>query len=91
MAGSPGNYTARLTKIPPDKGSFPIDHENRCKQHMVQFLKCLRDHKFDNEKCRSFSKDYLECRMQHGLMAKEDWKNLGFEDGNDTRKPDTSR
>lgn len=58
---------------------------------MVQFLKCLRDHKFDNEKCRSFSKDYLECRMQHGLMAKEDWKNLGFEDGNDTRKPDTSR
>lgn len=78
--GSPGNYSARLTKIPPDKGSFPIDHENTCKDQMVQFMKCLRDQKFDNDKCRDLSKDYLECRMQHGLMARDDWKNLGYKE-----------
>jgi cytochrome c oxidase assembly protein subunit 19 len=78
--GSPGNFSTRLTKIPPDKGSFPIDHDNACKGYMVQFMKCLRDNKFDNEKCRPFSKDYLECRMQQGLMAKEDWKNLGYKE-----------
>jgi len=80
MSGSPGNYTARLTKIPPDKGSFPIDHENVCKGHMVDFLKCLRSNKFNNEECRHISKAYLQCRMDHGLMARDDWKNLGFED-----------
>lgn len=79
MAGSPGNYTARLTKSPPDKGSFPIDHEQECKQVMVDFLKCLKQNRFNNEKCRAFSKEYLKCRMDNGLMAKEDWKNLGFD------------
>lgn len=78
--GSPGNFTARLTKIPPEKGSFPIDHENACKQHMISFLKCLQTNKFDNERCRNHSRDYLECRMEHGLMAKDEWKNLGYKD-----------
>lgn len=81
MAGSPGNYSARITKLPPDKGSFPIDHENECRDLMVDFLKCLKQNQFNNEKCRIFSKEYLKCRMDNGLMAKEDWKNLGFEDG----------
>lgn len=78
MSGAPGNYSARLKKIPPDKGSFPIDHENACKRVMIDFLKCLQANQFDNERCRSFSKDYLKCRMEQGLMAKDEWKNLGF-------------
>lgn len=78
MSGAPGNYSARLNKTPPDKGSFPIDHDNACKQSMVDFLKCLRTNKLDNEKCRGFSKEYLKCRMDNNLMAKEDWKNLGY-------------
>lgn len=77
--GSPGNYTARLTKYPPDKGSFPIDHEQACKEVMVDFLKCLKQNRFDNESCREFSKEYLKCRMDNGLMAKDEWKNLGFD------------
>lgn len=80
MSGSPGNYQARLTKIPPDKGSFPIDHEQACKQKMVRFLKCLQANQFDNEKCREDSKEYLQCRMDNQLMAKEEWKKLGYED-----------
>lgn len=79
MSGSPGNYSPRITKTPPDKGSFPIDHEQACKETMLDFLKCLKLNKFDNEKCRPFSKEYLKCRMDQGLMAKDDWKNLGFE------------
>lgn len=79
--GAPGNYTARLTKQPPDKGSFPIDHENACKRFMVDFLKCLSHNKFDNNKCREYSKEYLKCRMDQGLMAKEEWKNLGYDEG----------
>lgn len=81
MAGSPGNYSARLTKIPPDKGSFPIDHENACKKTMIEYLKCLQSNKLNNDKCRESSKEYLKCRMDNNLMAKEDWKNLGYSDG----------
>lgn len=79
MAGSPGNYTARLTKSPPDKGSFPIDHENACKGVMVEFLKCLKDNEFNNDKCRQHSKQYLQCRMDEGLMAQEEWPKLGYD------------
>lgn len=79
MSGSPGNYSTRLVKVPPEKGSFPIDHEAECQKPMIQFLKCLKENKFDNESCRQFSKDYLECRMANGLMAREDWKKLGYD------------
>lgn len=83
MAGSPGNYTARLTKTPPEKGSFPLDHENECKKFMVEYLKCLRSSKFNNDDCRILSKEYLKCRMDRGLMAKDEWKNLGFKETED--------
>ena len=26
------------------------------------------------------SRDYLQCRMEKGLMLKEDWKKLGFDE-----------
>lgn len=79
MSGSPGNFSPRITKTAPDKGSFPIDHENACKDSMIDFLKCLKFNRFNHENCRQFSKEYLKCRMDNDLMAKEDWKNLGFE------------
>lgn len=78
MSGAPGNFQAIVSKTPPDKGSFPIDRENLCKEPMISLLKCLRDNQFKNEKCRDHTKNYLDCRMKHGLMAKEDWKYLGF-------------
>lgn len=80
MSGSPGNYQARLKKYPPDKGSFPLDHEGACKKSMVEFLKCLQANKFNNEQCRNHSKEYLKCRMDEGLMAKEEWAKLGYEE-----------
>lgn len=64
--------------IPPDKGSFPLDHESLCKQQMTSYMKCLQTNRDDNAVCRLLAKDYLQCRMENNLMAKEEWKSLGF-------------
>lgn len=63
---------------PPDKGSFPLDHEGLCKKSMVSYMKCLFINKNDNSACRKEAKEYLNCRMDNNLMAKEDWAKLGF-------------
>ncbi|XP_063535944.1 cytochrome c oxidase assembly protein COX19 [Cydia strobilella] len=65
---------------PPDKGSFPLDHEGACKKTMVKYMKCLYNNNSNNTLCRDEAKDYLACRMDNGLMAKEDWSKLGFKD-----------
>lgn len=63
---------------PPDKGSFPLDHEGVCKQTMTKYMKCLFNNNSDNSMCRTEAKQYLGCRMENNLMAKEEWKKLGF-------------
>ena len=68
-----------FTAKPPIKGSFPLDHEGDCKEFMVKYMGCLNRHDMDNGKCRGESKDYLECRMKHNLMKREDWSKLGYE------------
>ncbi|CAG2100249.1 unnamed protein product [Medioppia subpectinata] len=68
---------------PPDRGSFPLDHESECKTSMISYLKCLNDNNSDNTSCRLLAKDYLKCRMDRQLMAKEDFKVLGFKDQTD--------
>lgn len=65
---------------PPDKGSFPLDHDGECKKFYFKYMICLSDNENKNSLCRHESKDYLQCRMEHGLMAPESWKNLGFSD-----------
>jgi len=65
---------------PPDKGSFPLDHEGECKGFMLKFMKCLHVNDNDNSKCRHESMEYLGCRMDRGLMKRESWANLGFAD-----------
>lgn len=70
----------RFVPVPPDKGSFPLDHENACKQQMVQYMNCLQLNRDNSTICRDEAKKYLECRMNNNLMAKEEWKSLGFTD-----------
>ena len=36
--------------------------------------------------CRYIAKDYLQCRMEHHLMAEETMDRLGFTDDDDTEK-----
>lgn len=63
---------------PPDKGSFPLDHDGTCKKVMISYMSCLRKNNNSNTACREEAKDYLQCRMDNNLMAKEDWSKLGF-------------
>ncbi|KAF2145551.1 uncharacterized protein K452DRAFT_205449, partial [Aplosporella prunicola CBS 121167] len=83
--GSPGGRTTVQKPIPPERGSFPLDHEGECKPIMAQYLRCLRQHRGTNDpECRLLSKSYLKCRMERNLMAPDEMKNLGFSDDNDT-------
>lgn len=51
-----------------------------CKQAMATYLSCIKRVKGVNEdECRELAKSYLACRMDRNLMAKDDFKNLGFQ------------
>lgn len=72
-------YTPRQAPVvPPDKGSFPLDHEGACKPEMQLLSNCLKDHQGESLPCRELSIKYLQCRMDKGLMAKESLSSLGF-------------
>mmetsp|Transcript_2668 Transcript_2668/g.5735 ORF Transcript_2668/g.5735 Transcript_2668/m.5735 type:complete len:144 (-) Transcript_2668:84-515(-) len=63
---------------PPDKGSFPLDHFHECTDLKTEYLRCLKEHHYDNLSCRYLSKQYLACRMDANLMSKEPMEKLGF-------------
>jgi cytochrome c oxidase assembly protein subunit 19 len=65
---------------PPEKGSFPLDHLGECKNVVERVLQCMRDHKQEARFCRQEFRDYLQCRMERGLMQKEEWDKLGLDD-----------
>ncbi|XP_058623738.1 cytochrome c oxidase assembly protein COX19 [Onychostoma macrolepis] len=65
---------------PPDKGAFPLDHFGECKSFKETYMRCLRGNRFDSSRCRVETKEYLECRMDRQLMAKEPFEKLGFKD-----------
>ena len=83
------NATPRAGRVnPPARGIFPLDHRAECRESMRVYLGCLaraahgdagsRTVAADHTECRDLSKDYLACRMAHGLMAREDLDTLGF-------------
>ncbi|KZC13165.1 Cytochrome c oxidase assembly protein COX19 [Dufourea novaeangliae] len=65
---------------PPEKGSFPLDHEGLCKVVMLKYMRCLYENKNENTVCRNMAKDYLACRMDNQLMVQEDWSTIGYAD-----------
>lgn len=71
---------ARLKVTPPERGVFPLDHDAECKDFMKKFLYCLKTNSGDHFPCKNQSQAYLQCRMDRGLMAKDDLNNLGFGD-----------
>lgn len=67
---------------PPARGSFPLDHDAECQPIMKQYLRCLKTARGVNSpECRELSKGYLNCRMERGLMAPDEMKNLGYAEG----------
>ncbi|KAK7265096.1 hypothetical protein RJT34_32712 [Clitoria ternatea] len=75
-----------LRPVPPEKGIFPLDHMHLCDLEKVEYLNCLKTGSHQSQKCREFSKKYLECRMEKNLMAKQDLAELGFKESNVERK-----
>ncbi|XP_062181469.1 uncharacterized protein LOC133885742 isoform X2 [Phragmites australis] len=74
--------------VPPEKGVFPLDHLHECDLEKKDYLACLKSTGFQSEKCRQFSKKYLECRMERNLMAKQDTSELGFRNVDEVDAPD---
>ncbi|PSN59702.1 hypothetical protein BS50DRAFT_507806 [Corynespora cassiicola Philippines] len=63
--GGPGGGQKITKPTPPERGSFPLDHDGECKSIMASYLKCLRSHRGTNDsECRELSKSYLTCRME---------------------------
>lgn len=79
MSANPGNRLKALTPTPPERGSFPLDHDGECSDAMQKYLNCLKLLKGQNVlNCRLLAKEYLRCRMENDLMDKDEWKNLGL-------------
>lgn len=78
-----------FTPTPPQKGSFPLDHQGECKKFMIKYMLCLRENKNENSLCREQSQDYLACRMEKGLMVQEEWSKLGYSDLEALKKKST--
>lgn len=72
--------TRSFQPTPPEKGSFPLDHEGDCKSFFAKYMICLHKNDQKNTACRVEAKDYLNCRMENNLMAPEKWSKLGYAD-----------
>ncbi|KAH8591621.1 cytochrome c oxidase assembly protein COX19 [Bisporella sp. PMI_857] len=85
--GGPGGRQLAGKPTPPERGSFPLDHDGECKSVMTSYLACMKKRKGMNDpECRELAKSYLTCRMDRNLMARDEFKNLGFAD----EKPTTA-
>ncbi|KAG1872070.1 hypothetical protein C8R48DRAFT_770442 [Suillus tomentosus] len=76
--GRPPSINVGFKTSPPDRGSFPLDHDGECKEQMMQYMACLRKNSSESTTCRVMSKQYLDCRMTKGLMERDEWRNLGL-------------
>lgn len=78
--GAPGGRAQSFKPTPPERGSFPLDHDAECKHLISSYLRCLKSQKGTNsDECRQLARGYLDCRMDKGLMARDEWDNLGFQ------------
>ena len=42
MSGNPGSSLSALRPTPPERGSFPLDHDGECTKYMQEYLKCMQ-------------------------------------------------
>lgn len=54
---------------------------------MEAYLSCLKDHKDKHHECRNFSREYLQCRMDVGLMSQENLDQMGFSEDQKVKDP----
>lgn len=54
---------------------------------MTTYLRCIRARRGEpGPECRELSRGYLQCRMDNGLMAVDEMRNLGFVDKDKERE-----
>eukprot|EP01025_Chloroclados_australasicus_P068615 TRINITY_DN9543_c0_g2_i2.p1 TRINITY_DN9543_c0_g2~~TRINITY_DN9543_c0_g2_i2.p1 ORF type:complete len:106 (-),score=13.28 TRINITY_DN9543_c0_g2_i2:49-342(-) len=80
VAGGAFGGQRQLPPRPPEKGIFPLDHFQECKQAASDYLECLKKNDKKTEMCVKETKKYLECRMENNLMAKQNLKELGIDE-----------
>ncbi|KAM3133077.1 hypothetical protein pb186bvf_014794 [Paramecium bursaria] len=68
----------RVSSRSPDKGAFPLDHFHECDKQANDYTHCITKHELMPKRCRKFQVEYLTCRMNNGLMQKEDLEKLGI-------------
>ena len=62
----------------PELGAFPLDHFRECSDKIKEYFTCLERENHLAPKCRDETRNYLECRMEKGLMVKQDVKKFGL-------------
>lgn len=77
--------------------SLPRAPPGECKSLMQEYMACMKANNAESGKCRGPSRRYLECRMEKGLMERDEMTNLGFrerddkgEEGDKTKAVNTS-
>lgn len=75
---TPGNSKTRAGVSAPEKGAFPLDHFKECSDIINSYMTCLSKHELMPKRCQKLQVDYLNCRMENGLMKKEALEDLGF-------------
>jgi cytochrome c oxidase assembly protein subunit 19 len=80
IMGPPGMGASKQLVRPPQRGIFPLDHAAECREPMQSYLACLEENEEKHHKCRELSRRYLQCRMDHQLMAQENLDNMGYSD-----------
>ncbi|KAK1443515.1 hypothetical protein BgAZ_203910 [Babesia gibsoni] len=68
----------RLSVIPPDRGSFPLDHDGACKEISEKYVRCVRELKGNAMGCRHLAAQYMQCRIDNDLLSPEPLTNFGF-------------
>jgi len=77
--GGPGGRQIVSKPSPPERGSFPLDHEAECQPLMKQYLRCLRSHRgINDDECRQLSKGYLQCRMDRCVNSNAELPSLSW-------------
>lgn len=67
--GRPGSFSD-LVNAPPDRGSFPLDHDGAQRIHGVSFTRFAEaDTLRSTGECREQMKAYLECLKKNGATS----------------------
>lgn len=52
-----------LAPIPPEKGSFPLDHKDECGEAAEVYNSCVKHMEGVHRHCTEQAQEYLKCRM----------------------------